>query len=65
MQAYRWIADSQDQFTEERLAWVSDTKKLYRCNGIMICTSCFPKGLDPAKAIVHLKNQVAETCTGG
>jgi len=63
MQAYRWIADSRDQFTSERLAWVNDTMKLYRCHGIMNCTACCPKGLDPAKAIVHLKEQVAETYT--
>merc|ERR1719316_1950037 len=50
MQAYRWIADSRDQFTEERLAWVNDTMKL----------NCCPKGLDPAKAIVNLKAQVEE-----
>merc|ERR1712241_1393779 len=65
MRAYRWIADSRDQFTEERLAWVNDTMKLYRCHGIMNCTNCCPKGLDPAKAIVHLKDQVAETYTDG
>merc|ERR1712226_1715443 len=59
MQAYRWIADSRDQFTEERLAWVNDTMKLYRCHGIMNCTNCCPKGLDPAKAIVHLKEEIA------
>jgi len=35
--------------------------KLYRCHGIMNCTNCCPKGLDPAKAIVHLKEQVADT----
>jgi len=65
MQAYRWVADSRDQFTEERLAWVNDTMKLYRCHGIMNCTSCCPKGLDPAKAIVELKAQVAETYNDG
>jgi succinate dehydrogenase (ubiquinone) iron-sulfur subunit len=61
MQAYRWVADSRDQHTEERLAWVNDTMKLYRCHGIMNCTNCCPKGLDPAKAIVNLKAQVDET----
>ena len=39
--------------------------KLYRCHGIMNCTSCCPKGLDPAKAIVNLKEQVAETYKDG
>jgi len=65
MQAYRWIADSRDQYTEERLAWVNDTMKLYRCHGIMNCTNCCPKGLDPAKAIVNLKEQISETYTDG
>jgi len=63
MQAYRWIADSRDQYTTERLAWVNDTMKLYRCHGIMNCTACCPKGLDPAKAIVELKAQIAEGYT--
>merc|ERR1719235_2185327 len=57
MQAYRWISDSRDQYTEERLAWVNDTMKLYRCHGIMNCTNCCPKGLDPAKIIVQLKKE--------
>jgi len=65
MQAYRWVADSRDQYTEERLAWVNDTMKLYRCHGIMNCTNCCPKGLDPAKAIVHLKEQIAATYEDG
>merc|ERR1740139_2025331 len=65
MQAYRWIADSRDQFTEERLAWVNDTMKLYRCHGIMNYTNCCPKGLDPAKAIVNLKEQIASTYEDG
>merc|ERR1712224_407216 len=55
MQAYRWIADSRDQYTEERLAFLNDTMRLYRCHGIMNCTNCCPKGLDPAKSIVELK----------
>merc|ERR1719326_1826953 len=59
-QAYRWIADSRDQYKEERLAWVNDTMKLYRCHGIMNCTNCCPKGLDPAKIIVQLKKEVEE-----
>ena len=58
LQAYRWIIDSRDQFTAERLAWVNDTMRLYRCHGIMNCTSCCPKGLDPAKAIAEIKNLV-------
>jgi succinate dehydrogenase (ubiquinone) iron-sulfur subunit len=62
-QAYRWIADSRDQYTDERLAWVNDTMKLYRCHGIMNCTNCCPKGLDPAKIIVKLKSEIEESYT--
>merc|ERR1719194_227327 len=57
-QMYRWVADSRDEYTAERLAWVNDTMRLYRCHGIMNCTNCCPKGLDPAKSIVNLKNSI-------
>lgn len=59
-QAYRWVADSRDQATEQRLAFLNDTMKLYRCHGIMNCTACCPKGLDPAKSIVNLKAEMAK-----
>jgi succinate dehydrogenase (ubiquinone) iron-sulfur subunit len=59
-QMYRWVADSRDEFTPERLAWVNDTMRLYRCHGIMNCTNCCPKGLDPAKSIVNLKNAIEQ-----
>jgi len=62
-QAYRWVVDSRDEFTEERLAYLNDTMRLYRCHGIMNCTSCCPKGLDPAKSIVQLKKFIAEGYT--
>jgi len=57
-QAYRWVADSRDQYTTERLAFLNDTMRLYRCHGIMNCTNCCPKGLDPAKSIVRLKAEI-------
>jgi len=57
-QMYRWVADSRDEYTAERLAWVNDTMRLYRCHGIMNCTSCCPKGLDPAKSIANLKKSI-------
>lgn len=62
-QAYRWVVDSRDQFTEERLAFLNDTMRLYRCHGIMNCTSCCPKGLDPAKSIVKLKEFIQDQYT--
>eukprot|EP00916_Digyalum_oweni_P013863 GHVL01022683.1.p1 GENE.GHVL01022683.1~~GHVL01022683.1.p1 ORF type:complete len:274 (-),score=36.80 GHVL01022683.1:310-1131(-) len=60
LQAHRWVADSRDEFTRERLAKVNDTMKLYRCHGIMNCTLCCPKGLDPAAQIDQLKKKVRE-----
>jgi succinate dehydrogenase (ubiquinone) iron-sulfur subunit len=59
-QANRWVVDSRDQYTEERLAFLNDTMRLYRCHGIMNCTACCPKGLDPAKSIVKLKEFVQD-----
>jgi len=61
MQAYRWIADSRDEYTAERLAQINDTMGLYRCHGILNCTSCCPKGLDPATAIKKMKEEVEES----
>ncbi|CDR95799.1 succinate dehydrogenase iron-sulfur subunit, putative [Babesia bigemina] len=58
MQAYRWIADSRDEYTVERMVDVNDTMKLYRCHGILNCTRVCPKGLDPAGAIRKLKAEV-------
>lgn len=64
LQAYRWLLDSRDQAKSERLAWLNDTMRLYRCHGIMNCTACCPKGLDPAKAITEIKALVAEQYQG-
>ena len=55
LQAYRWIADSRDEFTGERLDELEDPFRLYRCHTIMNCTNTCPKGLNPAKAIAEIK----------
>lgn len=55
LNAYRWIADSRDDATEERLAQLDDPFKLYRCHTIMNCTNACPKNLNPAKAIAEIK----------
>ena len=55
LQAYRWIADSRDESTGERLDDLDDAFKLYRCHTIMNCASACPKGLNPAKAIAEIK----------
>jgi succinate dehydrogenase / fumarate reductase iron-sulfur subunit len=55
LQAYRWIADSRDEYTGERLDHLEDPFRLYRCHTIMNCTKTCPKGLNPAKAIAEIK----------
>ncbi|XP_073281019.1 succinate dehydrogenase [ubiquinone] iron-sulfur subunit 3, mitochondrial [Primulina huaijiensis] len=58
LHAYRWIADSRDDFTEERLqALTEDHTKLYRCRTIKNCTATCPKSLDPANAIQKMKTR--------
>ncbi|KAG9332741.1 hypothetical protein JZ751_014840 [Albula glossodonta] len=59
MQAYRWMIDSRDEFTEERLAKLQDPFSLYRCHTIMNCTKTCPKGLNPGKAIAEIKKMMA------
>lgn len=60
MQAYRWIADSRDTQTKERIAHIDDAMKLYRCKTILNCTNTCPKDLNPALAIANLKTLVEE-----
>lgn len=60
LQAYRFIADSRDEYTGERLEALEDPFKLYRCHTIMNCAKTCPKGLNPAKAIAEIKKMVAE-----
>ncbi|MCP1726664.1 succinate dehydrogenase / fumarate reductase iron-sulfur subunit [Natronospira proteinivora] len=60
LQAYRWIVDSRDEATGERLDDLEDPFKIYRCHTIMNCTMACPKGLNPAKAIVETKKLLAE-----
>ncbi|ETV84851.1 succinate dehydrogenase [ubiquinone] iron-sulfur subunit, mitochondrial [Aphanomyces astaci] len=59
MQAYRWIEDSRDTKTLERLEDLNDAYKLYRCHTIMNCTKTCPKHLNPAKAIGKIKKKLA------
>jgi succinate dehydrogenase / fumarate reductase iron-sulfur subunit len=59
LQAYRWLVDSRDEYTGERLDALEDSFKLYRCHTIMNCTKTCPKGLNPAKAIAGIKQMLA------
>ena len=60
LQAYRWLADSRDEMTGERLDELEDPFRLYRCHTIMNCANVCPKGLNPAKAIGEIKKMMVE-----
>jgi len=60
LHAYRWIIDSRDEATGERLDDLEDPFKLYRCHTIMNCAQVCPKGLNPAKAIAEVKKMLAD-----
>lgn len=55
LQAWRFLADSRDQATDERLDILEGPYKLFRCHSIMNCVEACPKGLNPTKAIGHIK----------
>jgi succinate dehydrogenase / fumarate reductase, iron-sulfur subunit len=60
LQAYRWLIDSRDEAQGERLDNLEDPFRLYRYHTIMKCAQTCPKGLNPAKAIVHIKEMMVE-----
>uniref|UniRef100_A0A2P2K320 Succinate dehydrogenase [ubiquinone] iron-sulfur subunit, mitochondrial n=1 Tax=Rhizophora mucronata TaxID=61149 RepID=A0A2P2K320_RHIMU len=56
LNANRWISDSRDEYTKERLEAINDEFKLYRCHAIMNCANACPKGLNPGMQIQHIKS---------
>jgi succinate dehydrogenase / fumarate reductase iron-sulfur subunit len=60
LQAYRWIVDSRDETTGERLDQLEDAFRLYRCHTILNCTQACPKDLNPGRAIAEIKKLIAE-----
>ena len=60
LQAYRFLADSRDTATEERLAALEDPFSVFRCRGIMNCVNVCPRGLNPTRAIGHIRNMLLE-----
>ncbi len=60
LQAHRWLVDSRDEATGERLDNLEDPFRLYRCHTIMNCANACPKGLNPAKAIAEIKQMMVE-----
>lgn len=63
LQSYRFLADSRDLGTEERLAELDDPFSVFRCRGIMACVNVCPKGLNPTRAIGHIRNMLLESNT--
>jgi len=63
IQAYRFLADSRDTATEQRLADLDDPFSVFRCHGIQNCVSVCPKGLNPTKAIGHIRNMLLVRAT--
>ena len=60
LQSWRFLADSRDQATEERLDALEGPYKLFRCHSIMNCVEVCPKGLNPTKAIGQIKDLMLE-----
>lgn len=63
LQAYRFLADSRDTSTETRLAELDDPFSVFRCHGIQNCVSVCPKGLNPTRAIGHIRNMLLQRAT--
>jgi succinate dehydrogenase / fumarate reductase iron-sulfur subunit len=60
LQSYRWLADSRDEATGERLDNLEDPFRLYRCHTIMNCANTCPKGLNPSQAIGEIKQMLVK-----
>ena len=63
LQAYRFLADSRDRATDERLAALDDPFSVFRCRGIMNCVNVCPKGLNPTRAIGHIRSMLLRQAT--
>lgn len=63
LQSYRFLADSRDTATEERLSKLDDPFSVFRCHGIQNCVNVCPKGLNPTRAIGHIRNMLLSRAT--
>lgn len=63
LQAYRFLADSRDTQTQERLARLDDPFSVFRCHNIMNCVNVCPKGLNPTRAIGHIRSMLLQSGT--
>ncbi|EAQ99280.1 succinate dehydrogenase iron-sulfur subunit [Congregibacter litoralis] len=58
LQSYRFLADSRDTATDERLSRLDDPFSVFRCHGIQNCVNVCPKGLNPTRAIGHIRSML-------
>ncbi len=63
LQAYRFLADSRDTATDQRLSRLDDPFSVFRCHGIQNCVAVCPKGLNPTRAIGHIRNMLLQRAT--
>ena len=63
LQAYRFLADSRDLATAKRLSNLDDPFSVFRCHGIQNCVAVCPKGLNPTRAIGHIRNMLLQSAT--
>ncbi len=63
LQAYRFLADSRDTATDHRLGNLDDPFSVFRCHGIQNCVQVCPKGLNPTRAIGHIRNMLLQRAT--
>jgi len=63
LQAYRFLADSRDTADADRLANLDDPFSVFRCHGIQNCVAVCPKGLNPTRAIGHIRNMLLQSAT--
>ncbi|NLC20301.1 MAG: succinate dehydrogenase iron-sulfur subunit [Halomonadaceae bacterium] len=63
LQSYRFLVDSRDTATRERLAELQDPFSVFRCRGIMNCVAVCPKGLNPTRAIGKIRDMLLENAT--
>lgn len=63
LQSYRFLVDSRDEGTDERLSDLDDPFSLFRCRGIMNCVNVCPKGLNPTRAIGHIRKMMLQRAT--
>jgi len=63
LQAYRFLADTRDTADAERLSKLDDPFSVFRCHGIQNCVAVCPKGLNPTRAIGHIRNMLLRQAT--